>query len=121
MVLEELVVVRYEQTYTYKASLFVTGLLTHRMSFQGSREGSESGEGILADEIDKLQVVMACFSNIASQWGSYVDILIPQNGNASPCRRLSNAETNVISNSVSHGVEAPQVRLRSGKDDFESV
>jgi len=54
-------------------------------SSQGSREGSESGEGILADEIDKLQ-----------------------NGNASPCRRLSNTETNVISNSVSQGIEAPQ-------------
>ena len=50
-----------------------------------------------------------------------MDFLIPQNGNASPCRRLSNTETNVISNSVSHGVEAPQVRLRSGKDNFESV
>merc|ERR1712013_590013 len=54
-------------------------------SSQGSREGSESGEGILADEIDKLQ-----------------------NGNASPCRRLSNTETNVISNSVSQGIKAPQ-------------
>ena len=43
----------------------MTGLLTHRMSFQGSREGSESGEGILADEIDKLQVVMFAFNNIA--------------------------------------------------------
>ena len=50
-----------------------------------------------------------------------MDFLFPQNGNASPCRRLSNTETNVISNSVSHGVEAPQVRFRSGKDDFESV
>ena len=99
----------------------MTGLPTHRISFQGSREGSESGEGILADEIDKLQVVMACFSNIASQWGSYVDILIPQNGNASPCRRLSNTETNVISNSVSQGVEAPQVGPRSGKADVESL
>ena len=61
-----------EQTHSFKGCtqlhthpLFVTGLLTHRISFQGSREGSESGEGILADEIDKLQVVMAGFSNIA--------------------------------------------------------
>ena len=59
-----------EQTYSYKGCtqlytpLFVIGLLTHRISFQGSREGSESGEGILADEIDKLQVVTIGFSNI---------------------------------------------------------
>ena len=72
MVLEELVVVRWMNKLiatmdecTHYTPLFVTGLLTHRISFQGSREGSESGEGILADEIDKLQVVMFAFNNIA--------------------------------------------------------
>merc|ERR1719400_1345876 len=54
-------------------------------SSQGSREGSESGEGILADEIDKLQ-----------------------NGNSSPCRRLSNAEAGEIRHSPSPGPEVPQ-------------
>ena len=50
-----------------------------------------------------------------------MDFLFPQNGNASPCRRLSNTETNVISNSVSQGIEAPQVSLGSGKAGFESL
>ena len=72
MVLEELVVVRWinklmatRDECTHYTPLFVTGLLTHRISFQGSREGSESGEGILADEIDKLQVVTIGLSYIA--------------------------------------------------------
>ena len=47
-----------------------------------------------------------------------MDFLIPQNGNASPCRRLSNTETNVISNSVSQGVEAPQVSPRTRESWF---
>ena len=69
MVLEELVVVRWMNKLIATRGVlytpqFVTGLLTHRISFQGSREGSESGEGILADEIDKLQVVMFAFNNI---------------------------------------------------------
>lgn len=54
-------------------------------SSQGSREGSESGEGVLADEIDKLQ-----------------------NGNSSPCRRLSNAEAGEIRHSPSPGPDVPQ-------------
>ena len=63
--MNKLIATRDQCTVTHYTPLFVTGLLAHRISFQGSREGSESGEGILADEIDKLQVVTIGLSYIA--------------------------------------------------------
>ena len=43
------------KTTTSVSRLYSTFLMFN-VALKGSREGSESGEGVLADEIDKLQV-----------------------------------------------------------------
>ena len=45
----------HEITTTSVSRLYSTFLMFN-VALKGSREGSESGEGVLADEIDKLQV-----------------------------------------------------------------